>query len=61
MALGGEPGTASMPPRKPKGMHWGTYWRKMDAIETTDAAGDLAFIHWAHARFPGMKLDDLLA
>lgn len=60
MALGGEPGTASLPPRKPKGMHWRTYWRKMDEIDEADAAGDLAFTLWALQRFPGMKLDDLL-
>lgn len=60
MALGGEPGTAALPPRKPKGMHWRTFWRKMDAIETADAAGDIAFTRWVHRRFPGAKLDDLL-
>lgn len=60
MALGGEPGTASLPPAKPKGMHWRTYWRKMDAIDTADAAGNMAFIGWAHERFPGMDLDMLL-
>ena len=60
MALGGEPGTELLPQSKPKGMHWRTYWRKMDAIDTANSAGNLSFILWAHRRFPGMKLDDLL-
>lgn len=60
MALGGEPGTASLPPRKPKGMHWRTYWRKMDAIDEADEAGDLAFTSWVFQRFPGVKLAALL-
>lgn len=60
MALGGEPGTASLPPRKPKGMHWRTYWRKMDAIDAADAASDLAFIRWANLRLPGVSLKELL-
>jgi hypothetical protein len=60
MALGGEPGTASLPPRKPKGMHWRSYWQKMDAIDAADAAGEIAFAQWVYRRFPGMKLDDLL-
>lgn len=60
MALGGEPGTASLPPRKPKGMHWRTYWRKMDAIDTADAASDLAFVAWARVRLPGVRIDELL-
>lgn len=60
MALGGEPGTAAMPPAKPKGMHWRTYWRKIDAIEAADAAGNLAFARWAYRRLPGISLDELL-
>lgn len=60
MALGGEPGTGSLPPRKPKGMHWRTYWRKMDAIEAADAEGNLALERWAQQRFPGQNLDYLL-
>ena len=60
MALGGEPGTAALPPLKPKGMHWRTYWQKMDAIDTADAAGDMAFIQWAHLRLPGISLEEIL-
>lgn len=60
MALGGEPGTASLPPRKPKGMHWRTYWRKMDAIDAADAAGDIAFARWVYRRFPGISPEELL-
>ncbi len=60
MALGGEPGTASMPPRKPKGMHWRTYWRKMAIIDAADAASDLAFIRWANLRLPGISLNEFL-
>jgi hypothetical protein len=60
MALGGEPGTASLPPRKPKGMHWRTYWRKMDAIDAADAAGDMAFCQWVYRRLPGISPEELL-
>lgn len=60
MALGGEPGTGSLPPPKPKGMHWRTYWRKMDAIDTADAAGDVAFAQWVYRRFPGISPEELL-
>lgn len=60
MALGGEPGTASLPPRKPKGMHWRTYWRKMDAIDEADAAGEMAFAQWVYRRFPGVSPEELL-
>jgi hypothetical protein len=60
IALGGEPGTGALLPRKPKGMHWKTYWRKMDAIERAETAGDLAFIGWARARFPGIRVEDFL-
>lgn len=60
IALGGEPGTASLPPRKPKGMHWRTYWRKMDAIEEADTAGELEFALWVYQRFPGISPDKLL-
>lgn len=60
MALGGEPGTAAPPPRKPKGMHWRTYWRKMDAIEEADTAGELEFAYWVYRRFPGISPDKLL-
>jgi hypothetical protein len=60
IALGGEPGTGALLPRKPKGMHWKTYWRKMDAIERAETAGDLAFIGWARARFPGIRVEEFL-
>lgn len=60
MALGGEPGTAAPPPRKPKGMHWRTYWRKMDEIEKADTAGELEFAYWINRRFPRSILVDLL-
>lgn len=60
MAMGGEPGTGSLPPRKPKGMHWRTYWRKMDAIDAADAAGDIAFAQWVYRRFPGISPEELL-
>lgn len=60
VALGGEPGTWAAPPSKPKGMHWRTYWRKIDAIEEAEAAGDIAFTLWALSRFPGISPENLL-
>lgn len=59
MALGGEPDTASLPPRKPKGMHWRTYWQKIDAIDAAHEAGDLAFAQWLYQRFPGISPEKL--
>jgi hypothetical protein len=61
MALGAEPGTASLPPRKPKGMHWRTYLEKMDALDAADAAGNSAFIRWVCRRFPDISVDELLS
>lgn len=60
VALGGEPGTAALPPRKPKGMHWKTYIRVMDAIDTYDAMGDMAFVAWVGRRFPNMPIREFL-
>ncbi len=57
VALGGEPGTASLPPRKPKGMHWTTYHRMMDGIDAADCAGDVAFAQWMQGRYPGAPLE----
>jgi hypothetical protein len=41
---------------KPKGMHWKTYWRHVEAMETADAEADSAFFTMFQRRFPGMRL-----
>lgn len=46
--------------KKPKGIHWATYWRHMNVIDYSEKQADLAFIGWVSRRFPGMKIDDLL-
>lgn len=58
VAMGGEPGMGSFV-RKPKGMHWATYWRHIDKIDTADHAADLEFIQFVQRRFPGMTGDFL--
>jgi hypothetical protein len=52
MAMGGEPGLENCV-RKPKGMHWATYWRNIDKIERADHETNLAFIRFVQRRFPG--------
>ena len=44
MALGGEPGTASIPAWKPKGMWHRTYQRKRFEIEWCEDQANIAFI-----------------
>ena len=61
VALGGERGSAAAPPRKPKGMHWKTYNRALEEIETYDFQSDLALGAWIMKRFPGMALERLLS
>jgi hypothetical protein len=52
--LGGESGTASAFPAKPKGMWWRTYDRHMDEIAKAEAEADRAFL----ARFAGCLIYD---
>lgn len=41
---------------KPKGMHWKTFERQVEAIEQAEAEADWAFVAMAQRRFPGMIL-----
>ncbi|WP_426036083.1 tripartite tricarboxylate transporter substrate-binding protein [Cypionkella sp. TWP1-2-1b2] len=56
VAMGSEPGMGSFV-RKPKGMHWSTYWRHMDMIESADDIANLAFINFARRKYPGFVTD----
>lgn len=57
-AIKADPGFESIAP-KPKGMHWATYWRHMDVIDTADDLANRAFIAFAHDKF-SRALGDLL-
>ncbi len=49
-AIKADLGVGSLAP-KPKGMHWATYWRHMDAIDTADDLANRAFIAFAQGKF----------
>lgn len=58
VAMGAEPGMESYV-RKPKGMHWATYWRHMEKIEAADYAANVAFMQFFQRRFSGMAAEIL--
>ena len=51
MALGGEPGTDSWLPERPKGMWQRTYEREIDAILDAEELADRLFALWVFRRF----------
>lgn len=53
MALGGEPGTASWLPERPKGMWRRTYDREIEEILKAEELADAHFMAWFSRRFPG--------
>ena len=60
VALGGEPGTASWLPERPKGMWHRTYEREIEAIEKSEQLADAHFMVWMMRRFGTPDLDSIL-
>jgi hypothetical protein len=60
MALGGEPGTASELPERPKGMWRRTYEREIDDILEAERAADAHFVAWMMCRFGSSDIHSIL-
>lgn len=60
MALGGEPGTAAILPKRPKGMWRRTYEREIAAILMAEDQADAQFTFWFARRFGTDAMQDLL-
>ena len=60
MALGGEPGTDSWLPERPKGMWRRTYEREIDAILDAEEKADRFFAMWVFRRFGTTDVSSLL-